>query len=164
VLTSADAVSWTLRNSGTTAWLNDVKYVDGTYYIVGNQGTLLTSDDAVTWTSRDTITGKSLSAAATLDGQLVAVGVEGVILRAQAGPFPKPIRLVQWPASSTNHAFLASGQIDQRFHIDRTKDLGGTWTDSTGTLEISDTAGTLLLLDNTANDPVYQFFKATEDP
>jgi hypothetical protein len=93
-----------------TNWLNDVEFVAGQWFVVGNQGTVLSSPDTVTWTADPTlITGKSLYAATTLHGQLITAGVEGVILRAQIGPFPEPVTLANYPKLETEQLFLSPG-------------------------------------------------------
>ncbi len=163
IYTSPDAVDWTARNSGTTTWINDIESVDGTYFAVGNQGLLITSPDAVLW-SADTslISGKSIYGAATLDGRLVVVGIEGLILRTQVGAFPEPVRIVDWPKQPTDQFFLFTGSPDQRFRLDRGTDLK-TWENGAAR-EITDPAGTFLLLDDVTNSPLQQFFRTVDLP
>ena len=85
---------WTQRTTGTTRWLNDVAFVDNTWFVVGNQGTLLTSSNLATWSPQPIATGKSLYGVATTGGQLVAAGIEGIILRS-------------WPVPPTNGIAIA---------------------------------------------------------
>ena len=68
ILTSVSGTRWFSQNSGTSAWLTDVQYLDNTYFAVGNQGTVLSSPDAIQWTDRGTITGKSLFGSVTAVG------------------------------------------------------------------------------------------------
>jgi len=58
-LTSANGTNWVARASNTTRWLTDVTWIDGVFYVVGTQGTVLTSTNAVDWTNQRTITPKS---------------------------------------------------------------------------------------------------------
>ena len=161
--TSPDAVAWTARNSGTTTWINDIESVDGTYFAVGNQGLLITSPDGVRWTAdTSVISGKSIYGAATLDGRLVVVGIEGLILRTQVGAFPEPVKIVDWPKQPTDPFFLFTGSPDQRFRLDRGTDLK-TW-ETGAAREITDPAGTFLLLDDGTNSPLHQFFRSVDLP
>ncbi len=162
LLTSPDGTSWTTQISGVTNWINDVIRVDAAYYAVGNQGTILGSPDAVTWQRLDSITAKSLYGVASQEGQLIAVGLDGAILRSQAGPYPAGVELVRWPQQATDSLFLFTGQPDQLFRIERSTNLVD-WSAS-DRLEIRDSAGTLLLIDSTPNDPLLQFFRTSSAP
>jgi len=51
IATSADAISWTVRTSGTSNTLNDVQYLQSVFYAVGQNRTVLRSADGSTWTS-----------------------------------------------------------------------------------------------------------------
>lgn len=163
IYTSPTGTNWTARTSGTTAWIDDLEYIAGNYYAVATQGVLLTSTNAINWvTDTSIITGKSLYGAATIDGQLIIVGAEGVILRAQAGPFPGPVQLVTWPHQPSDKLYIFNGSPDQVFRLDRSTDLK-TWMPGFN-LEITDPAGSLLLLDDTTNNPARQFYGTTEIP
>lgn len=51
ISTSPDAVNWTSRSSGTSAYLTDVKFLQGDFYAVGYQATLLHSANGTHWDS-----------------------------------------------------------------------------------------------------------------
>jgi hypothetical protein len=74
ILTSPDGVTWTIRTSGTSAYLSGVAYGNGTFVAVGELGTILTSPDGVTWTIRTSGTTYSLNGVAYGNGTFVAVG------------------------------------------------------------------------------------------
>lgn len=162
ILTSEDGTKWTSQASGTSRWLNDVQLVGSTYLIVGTQGAVLTSPDAIQWTNVGTITQKSLYGAATFNGQFLAVGIEGVILRTQVTPFSTPIRFLDYPRNPAQNLFLFAGQRDQRFTLDRSTNLF-EWVPGPP-LEITDSSGTLLYLDEGTNAPSHQFFRAAPQP
>ena len=161
LLTSTNGRDWQRRDSGVTHWLNDVQWLDNTFFAVGNQGTVLTSSDAMTWSDRGTITGKSLFGAATAGGMLVTVGVEGIILRSQVAAVTTPIQFLRYPARAEESVFLFAGQTGQRFTLERSADLR-SWTAGPN-LEL-DTSGTLLFLDGGTNNAPYQFFRAPLKP
>jgi hypothetical protein len=52
IMTSTDAVAWTLRNSGTTRDLRSVAWSSSMLAVVGYSNKVLTSTDGITWTSR----------------------------------------------------------------------------------------------------------------
>ena len=162
VLTSLDGISWTPRTSGVTNWLNDVIQVEGTYYIVGNQGTVLGSADTLTWQRLDIITAKSLYGMASMEGQLIAVGLDGAILRSHPGAYKTPVEIAQWPHQFTDSLFLFTGQPDQLFRLERSTNQVD-WSAS-DLWEIKDSAGTLLLIDSTPNNPGLQFFRTSSGP
>lgn len=161
ITTSSDASTWTLQPTGLTNWLNDVEFIAGQWYAVGNQGTVLISPDGQAWTRDTTLfTGKSLYTVATLRGQLITAGIEGIILRAQVGPFPRPVTLANYPRTPTESLFLFVGSPDQSFQLERATDLL-SWQPETS-LEISDPSGALLYLSPRTNDMNRQWFRAVE--
>ena len=162
IVASPDGVHWTPGNSGVTNWLYGVHSVDGTYYSVGSQGTVLASPDSKTWTLADTLTGKPLYGLTSARGQLLAVGSEGVILRAQVGPFASPPSITKWPTNPTNQLFLVNGHMDQRFRIEKSRNLE-SWTPG-AEVEIDSSDGAVLILDATPNASDLQYFRAAEQP
>jgi hypothetical protein len=160
VRTSPDGVTWSARNSGVTNQLHDVLRVDDTYYVVGSQGTVLGSKDTIQWTRLATLTSQSLQALAHLDGRLLAAGADGTILRATVSEFPEAVALSQWPTSESQSLFLFAGEPEQLFTLERSTDLN-QWS-SSPPLEISDSAGTLLYLDTTTNNPALQLFRTRQ--
>jgi uncharacterized repeat protein (TIGR02543 family) len=85
LLTSSDGVSWTIRTSGTTNYINGVSYGNGTYVAVGNSGTIVTSSDGVNWTSRTSGTTNPLSGVSYGTNTYVAVGDGGTIMTSSDG-------------------------------------------------------------------------------
>src|SRR5690606_18765382 len=61
IMTSPDAVTWTMRSSGTTTDLTDVTSTGSLFVAVGLNGTILTSPDGSAWTSRNSGTSQSLN-------------------------------------------------------------------------------------------------------
>jgi hypothetical protein len=167
ILTSIDGVNWTRRISGTTSWLNDIARIDQTWFVVGNQGTILTSPDLITWTSRGTITEKSIYTAETNpNGQLIVAGIEGIILRSQIVPRSDPI-FVQYTygkssANVTTNRFLFSGLPDQRFTLERSRDLNA-WT-GIRSYDLLDGGSVLLYEEEVLNAPPWEFFRAKIQP
>ncbi len=116
--------------------------VTNTFFVVGNQGTLLTSTDAAVWSGIATITYNSLYGAATLDGQLVVVGIGGDILRSQIVPVTTSVEILDFSQADGQNLFLVAGQTDQQFALDSSVDLVN-WTPGP-VLQILDSSGALL--------------------
>jgi hypothetical protein len=101
VLTSPDAINWTIVTSYTSANLQGIAYgvnsTNGTnlFIAVGAAGTLVTSPDAVTWTAPPPITGINLNAV-TYGRQFVIVGDGGGIFTSTDGA------IWQFQTSGTN--------------------------------------------------------------
>jgi photosystem II stability/assembly factor-like uncharacterized protein len=87
ILHSLDGgLTWTNRQSGTTAWLVAVTYGDGRYVAVGDRGTVLTSSDARTWTQAlPAVTIARLNNVLFGANQFVAVGEEGTVVHSRDG-------------------------------------------------------------------------------
>ncbi len=51
VARSSNGTSWNQRNSGTTNFLNRVRFVNGRYYAFGDNGTMISSLDGSTWSA-----------------------------------------------------------------------------------------------------------------
>ncbi|MEN9632747.1 MAG: hypothetical protein RL077_1151 [Verrucomicrobiota bacterium] len=79
ILTSADGLAWTARNSSTTQWLLAATYSTDLqrYVVVGDQGLVLTSPDAINWTTRTSGTTRRLNGIAYGGGRFLAVGEAG---------------------------------------------------------------------------------------
>ena len=54
IFTSPDGAAWTRRNSGKSANLTDVEFVQGAFYVVGDSATLLHSTDGIVWDALST--------------------------------------------------------------------------------------------------------------
>jgi photosystem II stability/assembly factor-like uncharacterized protein len=128
ILTSADGVKWTLRNSGTTHRLRGISYGKGTFVAVGCIGTVVTSADGVTWTPRNSGIDEWLDAITYGNGTFVAVGEKGTILTSSDG--------VTWISrfSGTTHWLGGTTYGDGRFIVAGDKGViltspdGATWT------------------------------------
>jgi hypothetical protein len=145
ILTSPAGVVWTRRTSGTTRWLNGVTFESGNYYAVGSVGSVLQSPDAVTWTVLPPRTGKSLYDISGESGQLVTVGLEGAAMRARVIPWTTPVNFLALDLQTNTQAFLFSGEMDQRFILQRSLDLR-RWVDI-APAEILDNSGSSLFYD-----------------
>lgn len=84
IITSADGITWTVRNSGTTNALNGIVY-GGSFVVVGASGTIITSADGITWTARTSGTANALAGVAYGNGTFVAVGASGTALSSADG-------------------------------------------------------------------------------
>ena len=85
-MTSPDAVTWTIHDSGTASRLRGVVWGGGQFVAVGDAGTILTSPDGVTWTPHPTgYTTTSLWHVAWNGNQFVTVGEAGLILTSPDG-------------------------------------------------------------------------------
>ena len=85
VLTSIDAVTWTMSAILPTTALRGLAY-DGTNWIaVGDSGTIFASRDAVSWAQRTSPTTSTLYWAAYVNNQFVVSGATGVILVSSDG-------------------------------------------------------------------------------
>lgn len=162
LLVSTNGSAWQRAALGETGYLYDILREGSTFLAVGQSGVVWVSDDGLAWLPAATRTSQSLYGLSARDGQVVAVGGTGAILRAQVGPFPEPVRILQYPQSPTDQLFLFSGRMDQRFRLLRSTDLLAF--EAGPELEITDPGGTLLLLDSTANDPEKQFYGTQEEP
>ena len=56
-----DGATWTIKNSGTSAFLNGICYGDSLFVAVGEHGTIITSHDDSTWTIRSSGTTEFLN-------------------------------------------------------------------------------------------------------
>ena len=84
VMTSPDAITWTVRLSpqNNTAW-RAVTYGDGRFVAVGNSGTgdrVMTSEDGITWTTRTSPVDQPWEGVAYANGRFVAVGSNAAAL------------------------------------------------------------------------------------
>jgi hypothetical protein len=85
IISSGNALAWTLRTSGTANHLFGVAYGNGTYVAVGNSGTVMTSPDGTTWTAQFADTLAGLTRVRFLNGLFVATGGNGVLLSSPDG-------------------------------------------------------------------------------
>lgn len=60
ILSSADGVNWTKRESGTTRWLVGVTHARGVFVAVGDAATVLFSYDGMAWNNAETSTPNGL--------------------------------------------------------------------------------------------------------
>ncbi len=162
ILTSTDGTTWTARDPVTTGRLEDVAHVADAWYAVGHDGTVIGSADGIRWVPLPSLTTQSLFAVSGRDGLLLAGGAQGVLLRSWPGGFPDPVRMLEWPRRPDQTLFLFTGTPDQRFRLGRSTNLTD-WVEPPP-LEITDPAGTLILVDPTPNDPERQFFRIGPSP
>src|SRR5205814_6013994 len=78
ILTSRDAVTWTMAVSGTQTSLSGVTHGNGNFAVVGGSE-ILTSPDGITWSAQNANTTNDLYAISFGGSQFVAAGA-GVIL------------------------------------------------------------------------------------
>jgi hypothetical protein len=145
ILTSPDGLAWTRRESGTESWLNGVSFTSGNYYIAGSDGVVLQSSDAATWSSLTVPTGKSLYDVAGDGDRLVAVGIEGAALRTRLTPWTNSVNFLSLNIRTNVQAFLFSGDLDERFTLQRSPDLR-RWVDI-APVEILDNSGSSIFYD-----------------
>lgn len=162
LLVSTNGLDWAPRPSGTTQWLNAVARAGDRFVAVGTQGTVILSTNGFDWVTSGTISAKSLYGAATSGHQLVVTGLEGVILRTSLQPQLSPVSLLQYPAQPAHNVFLFSGELDQRFTLDRSTNLVD-WATS-ALLEFTTSDETIIHVDPGVNEPDRQFFRARPQP
>ena len=86
ILSSADGVTWTHRDSGTSNWLVGVTYGPGQYVAVGDNGCVLLSANGAAWLSvAQSATAERLNNVIYAAGQYVAVGEGGAIITSPDG-------------------------------------------------------------------------------
>ena len=158
---STNGINWTSAASGTTAWLNDIEMVTNNFYIVGTLGTVLTSTNLTNWANIGANTLKSLYGAASQNGQLLVVGIDGTIIRSQVIPELDPVNFLNYYRFGTVNLFQVGGDPDQRFRLNSSTNLI-QWTTNGPLLEIMDSSGTLLFLQDTGtNGPGGTFYRTT---
>lgn len=82
---SRDGVTWTSVPLGTTDWLYRVRWLDGQFVVVGQNGRIYTSPDAVHWNLRASGTTRWLTDVASADGTWYATGYQGCLLASTNG-------------------------------------------------------------------------------
>jgi fibronectin-binding autotransporter adhesin len=101
LLTSPDAISWSVRSTGRLITLNGVTW-NGTQFIaVGNTGNVTTSANGTVWTNRSTPTTAALRGVTWNGTQAIAVGDSGNVITSGDG--------VTWTnrTSGTNQSLTA---------------------------------------------------------
>jgi hypothetical protein len=129
IVTSADAMVWTRRNSGTTDWIVAVTYANGMFVAVGDNGRILTSRDGVAWTQLTPVTTSRLNGIVHANNLFVVVGENGAIVTSADG--------VRWTARDSGgitdwlHGIVYSGgayvAVGQNARLARSPD-GITWS------------------------------------
>lgn len=74
LLSSDDAVTWTIRTSGLSSALSDVTWGAGTYVAVGQAGKILASDNGVDWTAASSPSSRDLNGVVFHIDRFYAVG------------------------------------------------------------------------------------------
>jgi len=85
ITTSADAATWTTRTSNSTAKLNGVSAVGGSYVAVGDGGVILGTSDYTNWVVRTSGVTANLHKVEYIAGTFVAVGDNGTIVSSPDG-------------------------------------------------------------------------------
>lgn len=85
ILTSADAKTWTPRNSPRTTFLSSLAYSSQGFVSVGDLGTLLHSTDGLQWTDHSMATTNWIYRVRWLNDRFVAVGQNGLLLTSTDG-------------------------------------------------------------------------------
>lgn len=102
VVTSPDAITWTLRNSGVTAELKSVAWSGRHYLAVGAGGTILSSPNGIDWTPRYSgiTTGLETVVWEPNDQHFVTAGAQGRVLVTSDDP-PGPPTIIAQPQPRT---------------------------------------------------------------
>lgn len=98
IISSADAVTWTERNSGTVIDLNGVGFGNGLYMVVGDRGTSITSTDLAAWAYEPSAM-PTLRSVIYSNGAFYACGAEGAIVRRTYADASNDFRFVSHPQS-----------------------------------------------------------------
>jgi hypothetical protein len=85
LLHSEDGQSWTAHPFPVLTAVQRIMFVNGLYFILGEQGVMLTSADGVTWTQRLGASTRILRGLAEGRKGLVAVGNGGLLLKSSDG-------------------------------------------------------------------------------
>lgn len=108
-----DAANWTGVSLGTTNWLYRVRWLDGQFIVVGQNGAIYTSPDATNWTSRASGTTRWLTDAAFVDGKWFVTGYQGTLLAsanlANWVPLPLPTIKTLYAAATQNGQLVLAG-------------------------------------------------------
>ncbi len=85
IVTSSDAITWTLRSSTTDNDLQAIAYANSQFVAVGTLGTIVSSADGLRWTNRPSGTTNALRGVAYGNNQFVAVGDSGTVATSPDG-------------------------------------------------------------------------------
>ena len=108
IIHSAEGVTWTNAETGTTLWLFGLTYEKGLFIACGEAGTIRTSTDGATWTNNAVMSMRpgscNLHSVTYGAGRFVIVGASGLIMVSEDG--------LTW---SNVVSGAHSGQIGHRF-------------------------------------------------
>lgn len=79
IITSPDAVAWTIQEDKYPNYLKDLTYANGTFVAVGIDGIILTSPDAKTWTCQRSGYSDTLQSITYANDTFVAVGFRTIL-------------------------------------------------------------------------------------
>lgn len=79
VITSPDAVKWTMTKLDESCYLERIAYGNGVFVATGANGGILTSPDGINWTARDTGAKTSYGTVSFCNDKFVALGEGGLI-------------------------------------------------------------------------------------
>jgi hypothetical protein len=80
IRTTTDGVNWVGVPSTTTAALNEIRYINSNFVVVGNAG-VFSSTNGTTWVSRASVAATNLNSVAFGAGRYVAVGNSGAVIQ-----------------------------------------------------------------------------------
>lgn len=120
IATSPNGLSWDRQNSGTTAHLNKVAWLNGRFWIVGEGGTVLTNSSTTTFVPVTVGVTNTLFTISANTNEIVIAG-DGIVLRSsvdgsswtQESDAGSPLLAPMWPYYSSlwdGRLFLLSGR------------------------------------------------------
>lgn len=108
-----DATTWTSVSLGTTDWLYRVRWVNGQFVVVGQNGVIYTSPDATNWTLRASGTTRWLTDVAFADDKWFVAGNQATLLMSTNltnwTPLPLPTIKSLYAAATQNGQLVLAG-------------------------------------------------------
>ncbi len=142
VVTSADAVTWSSRASGSTARLNGVAFGGGRWVAVGDAGVVLSSADGSNWQPQSSGSASALNAVIWTGTEFCAVGASGVVLHSADGN--------SWTVGSASSATNLRGVATSGSIWIAVGDGGKILTSANGTAWSAVSSGTTATLNSVA--------------
>ena len=124
ILSSSDALTWSLQSSGTILGLNALAPFNNTLITVGAGGVILVQSRPLTWTPRLSPTSELLLALAASDTAAIAVGGSGTIIRTTAAPqlptlATSPVSVTETLTGAASFVVRARGSLPLRYQWSR---------------------------------------------
>jgi hypothetical protein len=105
--------SWTAVSMGTSDWLYRVRWLNGLFVVVGQNGRIHTSSDGLAWTQRNSGTTRWLTDITFVDGTWFATGYQGTLLAsanlADWTKLPLPTGKSLFAAATRNGQLVVAG-------------------------------------------------------